>query len=437
MEPDEHSAERFGSVPETKAASRASRVVRHAAGGRTLRVGALGGGLTLGLVLASPGVGALTDWPFVAGVVLFLAGTALTMVRSFHWLGHIALTVVPLLDISTLCFIAMIPGVQVVYALVALPAMWLGMALGWRGIPVAVAAGAALATVPDLVRAGMPEPGWASAVSITLFAGIAAAGIALTTQVSSQQIHRLEDQRAELRHAVHVKDDFIALVSHELRPPLSSIIGYLELETEQVDVSQEAAHYLAAASRNAERLKVLVNELLTASAAESAPMRLTLADLDVGDLVHQCLGAVGRQATATGVRLLSRIEPRLVIRADSARLSRAFEHVLSNALKFTPVGGTIVAALQRRDDGVELVVTDTGVGIDPDTMHRLGENFTRSRHATHQAIPGIGLGLATTRNIVVAHGGTLSVSSNDSLGTIVRIRLPVMPPQPARDQARG
>lgn len=245
----------------------------------------------------------------------------------------------------------------------------------------------------------------------------------------TRQMGILEQQGSALESAVRAKGDFIGLVSHELRTPLTSLIGYLELlDGVEEPIPEEAMHYLAVASRNADRLLLLVTDLLTASELENTSMRLLLAPTDLSALANQSIDDLGQRASNAGLELIRDLPPGIVITADASRLMQVMDNLLSNAIKFTPAGGEISVALQRQDQGVDLIVRDTGIGIDPAALPHLTTKFFRIRQPATAAVPGLGLGLMITRTVVEAHHGTLSFSSREHEGTSVHVHLPVDPP---------
>ena len=237
---------------------------------------------------------------------------------------------------------------------------------------------------------------------------------------------RLEQQGLELQSAVQAKGDFIAQVSHELRTPLTSISGYLEMLGDvEEPIPEEALHYLAAVGRNSHRLLLLVTDLLTASEVENAPMRLNLTTTNLSAVAHQCIDDLSQRASEAGLTLIRDLaSDDVVITADTGRLMQVVVNLLSNAIKFTPAGGRITVTLLRKGHGAELIVRDTGIGIETASLPHLTTKFFRTPQATAAAIPGVGLGLMITNTIVEAHHGTLTFSSRVHKGTSVRVCLP-------------
>jgi PAS domain S-box-containing protein len=241
-------------------------------------------------------------------------------------------------------------------------------------------------------------------------------------QVGSVVVFRDITERRAVERA---KGDFIALVSHELRTPLTSIIGYLEmLDDLEEPIPEDARNYLTAVTRNANRLLLLVTDLLTANDLENTPIRLNLARTDLSALVNQSLDDLGHRASEAGLTLIRELQRDIVITADAGRLTQVVDNLLSNAVKFTPAGGRISVTLLRQGDGVDLVVEDTGIGIETASLPHLTTKFFRTPQATAAAIPGVGLGLMITSAVLEAHHGTLSFTSREHEGTAVCVHLP-------------
>jgi signal transduction histidine kinase len=396
---------------------------------RALRLAAMGLGLSLSLVLDSVRPGELLEEPaFLAGVFALCLVTAMTFLPGFRRFDLWMMRTIPLLDIGVLGLFSLVPGAGTgIAVIVILPAMWLGGALGRVGILVAATASTLCLVVPDLYLHGLYDQSWSEAVSVILFATLAATGMTLSTEVWQRQVLRLEQQEQSLRHAIGVKDDFVALVSHELRTPLTSIIGYLDLVSES-DLPAQVVTHLAAVSRNADRLLLLVTDLLAAHEAEVRPMRLRIETVDVAALAQLSVDDIETRARAGGLSLARHLPPGLLIQADPNRLLQIFDNLLSNALKFTPAGGHISVTVRPQANGVDLTVTDSGVGMDQLSLQSLGMKFFRAPKTTASAIPGIGLGLTITKSIVEAHHGTLTFFSQEGLGTSVVVHLPALAP---------
>ena len=229
-----------------------------------------------------------------------------------------------------------------------------------------------------------------------------------------------------LMRSLAVKDQFVASVSHELRTPLSSIMGNLEMAQEYGnELPTQVVRHLAVASRNADRLLHLVSDLLTAASPDDvAPRQLVSGHLDVSDMVKLCVDDASLRAERAEVDLTSEIASDVCLVGDRSRLMQVTENLLSNALKYTPPGGHVLVGLSQIASNVVLTIQDTGIGVSEADQEGLFTRFFRARNAHALVIPGVGLGLAITKEIVEAHGGTIDFASREGHGTTVRVTLP-------------
>ncbi|MEV8214933.1 ATP-binding protein [Leifsonia sp. NPDC077715] len=240
----------------------------------------------------------------------------------------------------------------------------------------------------------------------------------------------------QAREFARLKDEFVGLISHELRTPLSSILGYLELmrDDDESPLSEEQLQYLGVAERNAHRLLRLVGDLLFTAQVESGRFPLEIKDVELGGVVSTSVESAGPVAANAGVNLVSEVPDRPVeVRGDPVRLGQAVDNLVSNALKFTPRGGTVTVSLRPDGEQAVIAVTDTGIGIPAVELSQLSQRFFRASTATRNAVPGVGLGLTITKAIVTAHGGRLDIASEEGVGTSISIVLPVETPQPVTE----
>ena len=224
-----------------------------------------------------------------------------------------------------------------------------------------------------------------------------------------------------------LKDEFVGLISHELRTPLSSILGYLELmrDDEESPLSEEQLQFLGIAERNAHRLLRLVGDLLFTAQVGSSTFSIETSKIDLGHIITASVESITPVANGAGVVLDLGVPKRPVwVDGDTVRLGQACDNILSNAIKFTPRGGTVSIALTE-DERVVLTVADTGIGIPSDELDQLFARFFRASTATRAAVQGVGLGLSITKAIIVAHDGELDVESEPGLGTAFFVRLPL------------
>ncbi|WP_235560656.1 sensor histidine kinase [Microbacterium sp. Leaf320] len=227
-----------------------------------------------------------------------------------------------------------------------------------------------------------------------------------------------------------MKDEFVGMISHELRTPLSAIIGFLDLL--QNDPAQplttDQQEFVGIIERNAQRLLNLVGDLLFTAQVESGRFPLERREADVVELVRNAVESAGPHAQREGIEIVAEVPTAPVrLSIDSGRIGQALDNLLSNAIKFTGSGGRVTASVRMLDGAVELAVRDTGVGIPEDEQGMLFTRFFRASTATQNAVPGVGLGLTITRAIMLAHGGSMDVTSKEGVGTEFRMLLPAAP----------
>ncbi|PFG32451.1 sensor histidine kinase [Sanguibacter antarcticus] len=233
----------------------------------------------------------------------------------------------------------------------------------------------------------------------------------------------------EMVQAMRTKDDFVATVSHELRTPLTSIIGYLDLiadavEDEEYEIPDEVQGHLTVVSRNAEQLLVLVSDLLLTAQAEAGTLRFRMSDVKIGQLASRAIDSFRPRAEAAGVTLKQNIDETRPQHADHARISQVIDNLLSNAIKYTLPGGSVRVVVHTDADATLIVISDTGIGMNPHDLGSLFQKFFRAESARAAAIPGVGLGLVITKAIVDGHKGTIDMKSVLGVGSTVTVVLP-------------
>ena len=238
-----------------------------------------------------------------------------------------------------------------------------------------------------------------------------------------------QEQNERLLKLDRMKDEFIALVSHELRTPLTSICGYLELllhDDGRAELATTQLTWLEVIDRNAERLLRLVEDLLITAQASAGNLALEKGELDIAAIIAQAVEASTPVATARGIALNCSTEPLPAADGDRLRIGQVIDNLVSNALKFTPAGGTIDVRAYPHRSAVRIEVADTGMGIAENEQAQLFDRFFRTAQAQEQSIPGVGLGLSISKAIVEAHAGRLSVQSVEGEGTTFFVDLPVV-----------
>jgi PAS domain S-box-containing protein len=228
--------------------------------------------------------------------------------------------------------------------------------------------------------------------------------------------------------AVRLRDDFLAIASHDMRTPLAAILGYLQLALRRARKADEPSgeklvEYLSAAESVAGRLTDLVADLMDVSLLRSGrPVALEPVELEIGQVAERVID-VHRKLARTHRLVLDHDKP-VVVKADLRRLERVLDNLLSNAVKFSPSGGEVRVKLDRKDGMARIRVADQGLGIPKSDLPEL---FTRYRRASNVAgVRGTGLGLAGSREIIRQMGGDIEVSSREGKGSTFTVMLPLI-----------
>ncbi len=233
---------------------------------------------------------------------------------------------------------------------------------------------------------------------------------------------------AKERELSALKSDFVNSVSHELRSPLTAIVGYGELLEDQVagPLNADQAGFVQRLGLAALQLQRLVDDLLDAARIDAGTFKLRLEPCDPGLQVREVLAQLAPQLDAAGLTLEADVvpAPRPVL-CDSQRIGQVLTNLIGNAIKFTPKGGTITVRLRWDAAGARFEVRDTGVGIAPEDVPKLFQRF--GQLAAGKKRGGTGLGLAISKTIVVAHGGEIGVESAPGTGSTFWFSLPHAP----------
>jgi two-component system, OmpR family, phosphate regulon sensor histidine kinase PhoR len=241
---------------------------------------------------------------------------------------------------------------------------------------------------------------------------------------------KLRDEMVERMGVLdRAKNEFLSEVSRELRGPLASVVGYIELLTDESaeSVSAEQRRMLRIVERSGERLLVVIDNLLTMSRIEAGTFDPKLGPIDLGVVVRRVCDAVSTTAAKDSLELDVNLEQDLDLIADEKQIERALHNLVSNAMKFTPGGGHI--DLSARTEGGEVVidVRDTGVGIPAEQQDELFTRFFTARAAPRRGTLGAGLGLYIVKQIVDAHDGSVGAVSVQGRGSTFTMRLPARP----------
>ena len=241
--------------------------------------------------------------------------------------------------------------------------------------------------------------------------------------LSSEKLARNEAERAN-----RLKDEFLATISHELRNPLNAILGWSHMMRVGKLNDSNTERAVETIYRNAKSQSQLIADLLDVSRIISGKLRLDVRTVDLLSIVNAAIDSIRPAADAKGIRLQTTFDPMAgPISGDADRLQQIVWNLLSNAVKFTPKGGRIKVKLQRRASHVEIVVSDSGLGISKEFLPYVFDRFRQADASTTRIHGGLGLGLSIVHQLVDLHGGSVSVQSEgEGKGATFTISLPFM-----------
>src|SRR3954451_45442 len=230
---------------------------------------------------------------------------------------------------------------------------------------------------------------------------------------------------AELREADRGKTQLFSTVSHELKNPLASIVGHVELLRQEPDGISDWS--LGVIERNTERLQNLVDDLLTLSRVSDPDRAVPEVEVDLGEVSREVVDMFRPRADTQQVSLPFELQDDLpLVRGSAGDLERVVQNLVSNAVKFTPAGGTVAVSVASRRDRVVLECVDDGVGISAEDQGGLFTEFFRGSNPASLRVPGTGLGLSIAHRVATRHGGRIDVDSQLGRGTSVRFLLPAV-----------
>ena len=227
----------------------------------------------------------------------------------------------------------------------------------------------------------------------------------------------------ELQRADQQRRNLTADVAHELRTPVHILQGHLEGILDGVYTADEAT--LNTMLEETNQLTRMIDDLQTLTLAEAGQLHLHIESVDVADLIGDVVTSFSPQAEAAEISLTSEAAAGLVVEGDADRLDQVLSNLVANALRYVPAGGSITLTAQGEGEGVLLQVTDTGSGIPAEDLPYVFERFYRADKARTRQGGGAGLGLAISKQLVEAHGGTIEVTSEVGQGTTFTMWLPV------------
>ncbi len=238
----------------------------------------------------------------------------------------------------------------------------------------------------------------------------------------------MRERNEALETADRLKSEFIANVSYELRTPLNAIVGFAEILENQYfgELNERQLEYSQAIVESSQRLHTLINDILDLATIEAGYLRLDLDEVDLHPLLESVYNLGFERARNRGIELVLDCATDIGAQTgDELRLKQALFNLLSNAVKFTPEGGRVTLSARRREDGVELSVADTGVGIAEADQDRIFESFERGGGGRQS---GAGLGLSLVKRLIELHGGRVILESQAGEGTCVTCFIPATPP---------
>ena len=249
--------------------------------------------------------------------------------------------------------------------------------------------------------------------------GILVHGVDITQQVKA---------RKEAEDANRAKDEFLATLSHELRTPLNAILGWSKMIGDSHLNEEARVRAIETIQRNARIQAQLIDDILDVSRIISGKLKLEVRPIDLSSVVESAVESVLPAAEAKDIRLQRILDSgNCLISGDPNRLQQVVWNLLSNAVKFTPKGGRVQVRLERVNSHIEIIVTDTGIGIPPDVLPFIFDRFRQGDSSTNRQHGGLGLGLAIVRHLVEMHGGSVEAESEGKgKGSTFTVSLPMI-----------
>jgi PAS domain S-box-containing protein len=258
-----------------------------------------------------------------------------------------------------------------------------------------------------------------------------------TEQQRDQLLESERHARAEAERVSRIKDEFLSTLSHELRTPINAVLGWTHLLRARVLGADETQQAMDSIDRNAKSQVQLIDDLLDISRIISGNLRLDVKPVDLGICIDATVATVGPAADAKSIKIYRHIDDAArFVNGDEARLRQIIWNLLSNAIKFTPSGGRVSVELHASEKQSELVVTDSGRGIDRQFLPFVFDRFQQADSSTTRVYGGLGLGLAIARHLAELHGGQIRADSGGlGQGAKFTVNLPTTPePQISAEQ---
>jgi signal transduction histidine kinase len=250
--------------------------------------------------------------------------------------------------------------------------------------------------------------------------------VALLSSERQETDEDLQDERAHSDNALAARDEFLGIVSHELRNMLTAVVGFgalIEQRADQPDRAADVAIYARRIQRAGGRMSRLIGDLVDVASVKAGALVVTLEVGDPAQVVNEAVDTLHTQAEASGLTLLAETGAGpLLIAFDPARILQVLTNLISNAMKFTPANGSIVVRLEHVENDVLFTVQDSGMGIPPEHLETI---FLRFSQVEKNDRRGLGLGLFVSKCIVQGHGGRIWAESEPGQGTTFRFTLPI------------
>ena len=242
----------------------------------------------------------------------------------------------------------------------------------------------------------------------------------------NEMLEQIQAREAELIQANKTKDEFLMTLSHELRTPLTPILGWTKLLLQRDVDPSRAQSAIQTIDRSAQLQARLIDDLLDVARITAGKLSMDLTDLDLLQIVEGAVEAAIPAMKEKHLALESNLEKVPVIRGNATRLQQVIWNLLSNSIKFTPEGGLVRVELKRVRSNVELIVSDTGVGIQPEFLPFVFERFRQADSSYTRKHGGLGIGLAIVKHVVHQHGGSISVrSEGENKGSTFTLAFPI------------
>jgi len=230
-----------------------------------------------------------------------------------------------------------------------------------------------------------------------------------------------------LKKLEKIRVDFVANVTHEIRTPLTAIIGYLEtIQTGATGSNEDVKKFIDISLKQAGRLNRLVEDLLVISKIELGEIKFHFEEVSIRDAFEGAIPLIEKKAGLKKINIQNNVQENLsYVWADRDRLTQILVNILDNAVKFTPEDGSVFIEAGQKDDYAVLTITDTGIGVPKEEIRRLGERFYRVDRSRSRDLGGTGLGLSIVKHLMIAHGGKIEIESQLGRGTKVSLYFPL------------